>query len=228
MDTERTGNHRFGPRQWAFIALLVALAALTLAVVVPTPVGSIDEWVTALGLDFRRWPQWHHAVDSYVMVGQRVPSTLPVLPWFCWRSYRSRSVRPLAMLATALVLLNVGVGALKVLTGRLGPRQARSAMLVFSGGDIFPSGHVANSVVLYGTIALVAVSWRRLLAVVTVVISLSVGLSTIYLRTHWASDIVGGWLAGGLVLVALPAVVPRVERVVGRVDPCSVARGRST
>jgi hypothetical protein len=37
-------------------------------------------------------------------------------------------------------------------------------------------------------------------------------LGTVYLRTHWFSDVVGGWLAGALVLLSMPTVLPYAER----------------
>jgi undecaprenyl-diphosphatase len=71
-------------------------------------------------------------------------------------------------------------------------------------------------VVLYGLIAILAVSWRRVTAMVAIIISLTVGLSTIYLDTHWLSDVVGGWMAGGLVLLSLPTLMPHAERATAR------------
>ena len=44
-------------------------------------------------------------------------------------------------------------------------------------------------------------------------LSVTVGLCTIYLDTHWLTDVLGGWVAGGLVLLALPTIMPYVERL---------------
>jgi undecaprenyl-diphosphatase len=65
----------------------------------------------------------------------------------------------------------------------------------------------------------VARRWRALTVVAAVWISLTVGLSTLYLDTHWLTDVLGGWLAGALVLFALP----RCERLAMR----SLERGRA-
>ena len=48
--------------------------------------------------------------------------------------------------------------------------------------------------------------------VVGVWLCITVGLGTIYLRTHWFSDVVAGWLAGSLVLLSLPTVMPTAQR----------------
>jgi undecaprenyl-diphosphatase len=139
------------------------------------------------------------------------------LPWFVWMSWRFRTARPLLLLGTALVVLNLSVGVVKLATGRQGPRQTHKVHDVFAGGDIFPSGHTANTVVLYGVIAMVAVMFRvryaRLVVISAVFLAVTVGLCTVYLDTHWLTDVIGGWLAGGLVLLVLPTLMPYVQRL---------------
>lgn len=82
------------------------------------------------------------------------------------------------------------------------------------GGDIFPSGHTANAVVTWGILAYLASTprARRWLSAVSAVVSLGVGLTTVYLGTHWLSDVVLGWAAGLLVLLALPWCEPLIAR----------------
>ena len=64
---------------------------------------------------------------------------------------------------------------------------------------------------LYGLVAWIAVKYRKTLIAAAVFLSVTVGLGTVYKNTHWFSDVVGGWIAGGLVLLALPWVMPTVE-----------------
>ena len=44
------------------------------------------------------------------------------------------------MLGTALLVLNLSVGVVKLATGRLGPLPRTNVHAVFEGGNIFPSG----------------------------------------------------------------------------------------
>lgn len=196
-------------------AVGVAFLLLTLGVALRTPLLRLDTDVMDLHLR-ERWPGALGWVSTYVLLGQRGPSTLLALPWVLWRAWRSRSWRPVVTLGVALVLLNLGVGFVKVVTGRLGPLRTDLASAVFRGGDIYPSGHVSNAVVLYGTIAMLAVGHRTLVRAMAIFVSLTVGLGTIYLDTHWFTDVVGGWLAGGIVLLVLPVAVPPVERALHR------------
>jgi len=198
------------PRRIGFALVLLAYLALIGAVIAGwTPVDALDQKVDLLRLR-RRWPEVHRFFLDYVMLGQRGPSTFAMLPLFALVSWRRRSWRPLTLLVEALFVLNLSVGVVKVTTGRWGPLVTRQAHDVFAGGNIFPSGHTANAVVLYGVFAMVvARRWRPAVAAAAVWISVTVGLSTLYLDTHWLTDVLGGWLAGSLVLL----VLPRCERV---------------
>jgi membrane-associated phospholipid phosphatase len=202
------------PRRWAlFGALLAAFVALTVAVLLRTDVVRFDRSVMMLHMK-NRFHALFLPLRTYVMLGQRGPSTLVALPWFIWLARRNRSLRPLVTLVVALLLLNVSVGAVKLACGRIGPLHTNASTLMFAGGDIYPSGHVANAVVLYGVIATLAVSHRRLVARCAVFVCVTIGLATIYLRTHWVSDVVGGWLAGAIVLLLVPPFVPPAEALV--------------
>lgn len=206
---------RVSARTIAFVALTLAYVLLTVSVIVPSPVLHFDTYL----LDLRLWhhhPAWWPWIHTYVIFGQRGPATLAFLPFFIWVAWRQRSARPLVMLAAALILLNVSVGVVKYGIGRIGPRHSDAVHLIFAGGNIYPSGHVSNAVVLYGLIAWLTPKFQKTIIAAAAFLSVSVGLGTVYLRTHWFSDVVGGWIAGALVLLALPWVMPTADRLTDR------------
>lgn len=202
-------------RAIALAVLLLLYVLLTLGVIFDSPVLDWDKYLFDLHLHGHH-PSWKPWIESYVMFGQRGPSTLVFLPYFVWTVWRRRSTGPLVLLVTALVVLNLSVGAVKFAIGRMGPIHYAPVHDVFAGGNIYPSGHISNTVVLYGVIAMVASRYRTFAVWAAAFLSVTVGAGTIYLRTHWLSDVVGGWIAGGLVLLVLPTLAPVVQRWVDR------------
>ena len=115
----------------------------------------------------------------------------------------TRCATPLA-LVVGLVLTYAAVHITKDAVDR--PRPPRA--LVDTDGAAYPSGHAAYAV----TWVAVAVALSRALptspraspsSTVAIVIAVVVGLSRIYLRAHYLSDVVGGWGLGAAHLRAL-------------------------
>jgi len=199
------------PIRKLFLITLGAYIALTAAVVFGSPLDIIDRVAAASDLA-KRFPDATPWVLHYVMLGQRGPSSHVAFAYLVYRAVRQRSWRPLALFVTSLTMLNLTVGSVKLATGRLGPGLTTHPRAVFDGGDIFPSGHTSNAVVIFGVLAMIAVEHRRAWIALAVFVSTTVGLSTIFLDTHWVTDVLGGWLAGALVLLALPATYALMER----------------
>ena len=205
------------PIRTLFLIVLGAYVLLTAAVVFGSPLDIIDRAAAASDLahHFPRATPW---VLRYVMLGQRGPSSHVAFVYLVYLAARRRSWRPLVLFITALTMLNVTVGAIKLATGRLGPALTTHPRAVFDGGDIFPSGHTSNAVVIFGVLAMLAVEHRRAWIALAVFVSTTVGLSTIFLDTHWVTDVLGGWLAGVLVLLALPKTYALVEQWTFRIS----------
>jgi undecaprenyl-diphosphatase len=79
--------------------------------------------------------------------------------------------------------------------------------LVIVKTSSFPSGHAANSMIFYLTLALALTAgrrWHRLAAAGAILLSLLIGTSRVMLGVHWPSDVIGGWVFGILwVLLSL-------------------------
>lgn len=68
----------------------------------------------------------------------------------------------------------------------------------------FPSGHAANSAIVYLSLAALASqvvrerAVRRYLLLAAVLLTLAIGASRVYLGVHWPSDVIAGWSFGAL------------------------------
>jgi membrane-associated phospholipid phosphatase len=74
--------------------------------------------------------------------------------------------------------------------------------LTFAGGRAFPSGHAAQST-LYAWLAITfalrvvpGITRRSLVIAVGIALTVLIGLTRVYLRVHWLSDVSGGWGLG--------------------------------
>jgi membrane protein DedA with SNARE-associated domain/membrane-associated phospholipid phosphatase len=113
-----------------------------------------------------------------------------------------------AVLAVAMVIIYIGVAELKALTDRPRPPDP----LTGSSGSGFPSGHAAHSM-LYPWLALTLVIRMRpgifggtALLVTGFAIAAVVGLSRVYLRVHYLSDVTTGWALGAAAFCLCAAV----------------------
>lgn len=115
----------------------------------------------------------------------------------------------------ALLALQTAVGTslaslLKPWFGRIRPDVVPHWVDVTSAS--FPSGHAANSAVVYLSLAALAARVapnphaRVCLMMTAVVLACGIGLSRLYLGVHWPTDILAGWALGGawVILCATP------------------------
>ncbi len=99
-------------------------------------------------------------------------------------------------------LLNISI---KLLVDRPRPNSRLVDVIQHANGLSFPSGHVMSYVAFWGLIFSFTVIlfrgnhwWRVVLLVVSALFVVLVGPSRIYLGDHWASDVLGGYIFGGI------------------------------
>jgi len=121
-------------------------------------------------------------------------------------SWRHRTWRPLCLAVVTFVGLNIVVGAMKILIGRA--ETETGSVDVLTGGIIFPSGHSSNMVLTGGLIIYLLRRYTenppvRLLTIVVATFTTLTCATSIYIQSHWVSDLIGGMLVGGLLLQAV-------------------------
>ena len=119
----------------------------------------------------------------------------------------SRSRRPTeaAALVAAAIAIVITVHAAKAAIDRPRPPHPLTGATLAA----FPSGHSAYSTV-YVAVALLA--HRRLGIAAAVAIAFAIGLTRIYLRVHWASDVLAGWALGAAIFGAATVIAIVVGR----------------
>jgi membrane-associated phospholipid phosphatase len=117
-------------------------------------------------------------------------------------------------LALSVLATQAVVAVAKGLMSR--PRPADEASVVDPSGFSFPSAHSASAVALYLMLALIAagvlrgrvrapIIWGAAAALVLVI-----GMSRVYLGANYPTDVLAGWLTGGVLVVGSWALCSRL------------------
>ena len=112
--------------------------------------------------------------------------------------------------AGAILLAGVGLGALanrilKSTIGRPRPTDDLIEVLIEYPNLSFPSGHVVFFVQFFGFLLYLAArsskGWQHSTIMILICWPIAlVGISRVYLGAHWPSDVLGGYLVGGIAL----------------------------
>ncbi|MEV4121624.1 phosphatase PAP2 family protein [Micromonospora sp. NPDC049645] len=219
------------PRGWWLDGLLVvALGVLTAALIYWSPLLRLDIAVRNW-CDAHRPPPLSKVMLVFDTLGQGGALTLLTVLVSFWLAWRHRSVRPVIPAGLAPIISTLLIVGLKKWTSRGAPHHG--SVRLFSGGpeEFYPSGHVSNSIVYYGVLAMLLapylpVAARRLLQWLPGVLTF---VGTTYLGYHWFTDSIGGYLLGLLILrlllrvpwrtVPLPRWLDRPPRQAGTERP---------
>jgi len=140
-----------------------------------------------------------------------IPLNFVLIAFFIYRKEKWFAVRIAALSLSSLLLMFV----LKLYFQRDRPLLP---VIGEAKGFSFPSGHALISVVFYGLFIHaiwheVKIKWLRNLLVVFIgILILLIAFSRIYLRVHYASDVIAGLAAGFIWLVLSLNMIQRIEK----------------
>lgn len=144
-----------------------------------------------------------------------IPANLILITYFIFISHRNwLSIRVTVIALSSLVLMLI----LKQLFQR---KRPLSPLLKSVRGLSFPSGHAIMAVTFYGLLVYIIqhsieTGWIKVAgSILLVVLILLIGFSRVYLRVHYASDVLAGFLVGLLWLIISMAVLTNLERYAG-------------
>ena len=190
--------------------LFAGFLAVTQQVVSYGPITDIDKYMSESGHpDFK-------GISAFVIrrlddLGLRSVSGIALLIVAIYISRRFKTWRPINLGLLSFLSLNIVVGAFKYGLGRTKPRVGID--LLHAGGMSYPSGHASNAIFIWGIIAYLIYRYAhvdryrgRLASAGVGTLALTVCTVSLLRNTHWFSDLFGGLLLGGALLVLVIAI----------------------
>jgi len=167
----------------------------------------------------RRVDEWIYERDFLLITPGKTPTLVMLVD-----DLGLRGVTAIILLFTAglisrrfksilsLLLLNLTVGASKLMFGRTKPSTGFDLVFTDSGLS-YPSGHAANAILTWGIFAYLIFRYSHKypfegmrLTWFVAIVTTGVCLASLYRNTHWFSDLLGGLFIGSALLVAIIAV----------------------
>lgn len=159
------------------------------------------------------YPSWVHTIIDLVShANDTIPAGIALVVWTLGLLIFRKWLQ--ALFIVGGTLLSDGINFIdNILVGR--PRPNPPLIHVFQPEPIksFPSGHSEHDVVYYGFLLYLSFSkpvrqWRyyRFLLpfqIIAAFIIVTIGYSRIYEGSHWLTDVLGGYLSGAILLLAV-------------------------
>lgn len=204
------GARRLGWRTATPAALLAAFGVLLLLVLtrpnfathVDTAVRDAVERTAHMPQNRRHWMVF----KAFAAFGNAEIALPGLAVWSAFMAVVRRSWRPVLAALFAYAVLSGAVVTLKIAVGRPGPVPGP----LDGGFGYFPSGHTADTMMCYGTCALMLAggigafgggrTWRRFVGAALAVQVLLVGFSLVWLDYHWVTDVLGSYALCGAAL----------------------------
>lgn len=220
-EQQPTGSRRFRLERvwpagwWLDAALLAGFAALTAALANGWLLG-LDRGVADWLFD-HEWDPVYWVARTLNFLGSGSPLTIICALIAIWLGVKRRSVWPFLLVVSAFLATGFAIMPLKLWTDRAAPRSTLPDAVELFNSDLppgeysisYPSGHMVNTIVWYGVLALLLAPWlrrtaRRWLRIAPPAI---VFVTTVVLNFHWVTDSIAGLMLG-LVLDRLLKRVP--------------------
>ncbi len=191
-------------------SLFTGFLLVTHQVLISGPFIEIDRWFSEA--DHPRFRGiWAFIIRRLDDLGLRSVSGIALLIVAVYISRRFKTWRPINLGLLAFLSLNIVVGAFKYGLGRTKPRIGID--LVHAGGMSYPSGHASNAIFIWGVVAYLIYRYAhvdryrgRLASAGVATLSFTVCVVSLLRNTHWFSDLFGGLLLGGALLVLIIAI----------------------
>ena len=209
--SERRRKQKNGAFKLAAL-FIVIYGFITQQVLANSWIRRVDEWIynrEFLLVTPGKTPTLIMLVDD---LGLRSVTALVLLVTATLIGRRFKSWRPFNLSLLSLLLLNLTVGASKLLFGRTKPHTGFDLVFTDSGLS-YPSGHASNAILTWGIFAYLIFRYShkepfegmRLTWFVSI-ITAGVCLASLYRNTHWFSDLLGGLFIGSALLVLIIAI----------------------
>jgi membrane-associated phospholipid phosphatase len=200
------------PTWWLLVLAFVVGSAVTADLLTRGSLEMMDLQVSEVVSDWRlRDSAAFPIVWVITQLGGRVTILAVLAVLVGYLAWRRRTWLPLVRVLAALGLLTVAVYAIKHGTGRTAPGFPGS-FFFHPDGASFPSGHVANAVLMWGVARWQAVEYglplrvQRIFRLLSIAGPLATGLAMVSLDFHWVTDAVVGAAVGLLLLGVVHAL----------------------
>ncbi len=196
---------RIGRALLIIYAIQLTLFALLAGWVYEHPVTAIDVAITQeFQENLAPWLQTVMRVISYPGSSFLLPALIVLAGFAFWLLGLRLEALVTVTLSIVSAVLNAGI---KIIVHRPRPTDGPVEVLQGAAGNSFPSGHVMAYLAFWGLLFSFGIIlfrgwrwWRVALLIVPAVFVVMVGPSRIYLGAHWASDVLGSYLIGGVLL----------------------------